>query len=84
MKSRVPIKLFLWKNQNFLIAQEQKLSTRADWVMLEHSLVIILRKIKKLKILKTILYILLLSERIALMVQVSYAESYFYFYTFLA
>ena len=84
MKSRVPIKLFLWKNQNFLVAREQKLSTRADGVLLEHCLVIILRKIKKLKILKTILYILLLSERIALMVQVSYAESYFYFYPFLA
>ena len=40
---------FYEKKQNFLVAQEQKLSTRADWVLLEHCLVIILRKIKNIK-----------------------------------
>lgn len=52
MKSRVPSKLFLWKKQNFLVAHEQKLSTRGHPILIEHSLVIILRKIKKIKNIK--------------------------------
>ena len=38
LNSKVPRKCLLWKNWDFLVTWEQKLSARGHWVLLEYSL----------------------------------------------